>query len=218
MLEQLGLPLGIVTAIQGQSRFDVGFTGVAGHAGTVPVALRHDALSAAAEFILAVESLARETEELVATVGQLAVYPGASNVIPGHATLSLDVRHPEDTRREAASARLRETAEAIAARRGVRVTWDALQSTRAVPCDERLAELLAEAVTSAGYPAHRLPSGAGHDAAIMASLTGVAMLFVRCKDGVSHSPLESVTESDVAAALDALSRFVALLAAERGQP
>ena len=217
VLEQLGLPVGVVTAIQGQSRFDVGFTGVAGHAGTVPVALRHDALAAAAECILAIEGLAREAEGLVATVGQLAVYPGASNVIPGQATLSLDVRHPEDTRREAACARLRETAEAIGVRRGVRVSWEALQATRAVPCDERLAGLLARAIGDAGYPVHRLPSGAGHDAAIMSQLTRVAMLFVRCKAGVSHSPLEAVTEEDVAVALDVLSRFVALLAAERGR-
>ncbi|HKV85256.1 MAG TPA: allantoate amidohydrolase [Ktedonobacterales bacterium] len=218
VLEAQGLPVGIVTAIQGQSRFDVGFSGTAGHAGTVPVALRHDALCAAAEFTLAVESLARETEGLVATVGQLAVYPGASNVIPGQATLSLDVRHPEDGLREAACARLRKSAEAIGGRRGAQVAWDALQSTRAVPCDERLAGLLATAVTEVSYPVHRLPSGAGHDAAIMAGMTGVAMLFVRCAGGISHSPLEAVTEGDVAVALDVLSRFVALLAAERGRP
>jgi allantoate deiminase len=218
VLEALGLPVGVVTAIQGQSRFDVRFAGTAGHAGTVPVALRRDALCAAAEFTLAVETLARETEGLVATVGQLAIYPGASNVIPGQATLSLDVRHPADERREAACARLRESAEAIGERRGVRVAWDALQSTRAVPCDERLAALLATAVTEAGYPVHRLPSGAGHDAAIMAHLTGVAMLFVRCAGGISHSPLEAVTEDDVAIALDALTRCVTLLASERGRP
>lgn len=218
VLEQLGMPVGVVTAIQGQSRFDVGFTGVAGHAGTVPVSLRHDALGAAAEFVLAVETLARETDGLVATVGQLAVYPGASNVIPGQATLSLDVRHPDDNRREAACDRLREVAEAIGARRDVRVSWEALQATQAVPCDERLAGLLASAITEMGYPIHRLASGAGHDAAIMSQLTGVAMLFVRCKAGVSHSPLEAITEEDVAVALDVLSRFVALLAAERGRP
>lgn len=218
VLDQLGLPVGVVTAIQGQSRFDVGFSGVAGHAGTVPVALRHDALTAASEFILAVETLARETEGLVATIGQLSVYPGASNVIPGQATLSLDVRHPEDAQREAACARLREAAEVIGARRGVRVSWDAFQATRAVPCDERLAGLLATAIGDTGYPIHQLPSGAGHDAAIMSRLTGVAMLFVRCAGGVSHSPLEAVTEEDVAVALDVLSRFVALLAAGRGQP
>ncbi|MGH2486552.1 MAG: Zn-dependent hydrolase, partial [Ktedonobacterales bacterium] len=218
VLESLGLPVGIVTAIQGQSRFDVGFAGTAGHAGTVPLALRHDALCAAAEFTLAVEALARETEGLVATVGQLAVYPGASNVIPGHATLSLDVRHPEDARREAACARLRESAEAIGARRGVRETWVALQSTRAVPCDERLAGQLAEAVIEGDHSVHRLPSGAGHDAAIMATMTGVAMLFVRCAGGISHSPLEAVTEGDVAVALDVLARFVTRLASERGQP
>ena len=149
VLEQLGLPVGVVTAIQGQSRFDVGFTGAAGHAGTVPIALRHDALAAAAEFVFVVEALARESEGLVATVGQLAVYPSASNVIPGQATLSLDVRHPEDAQREAACDRLRERAEAIGDRRGVRVTWEALQATRAVPCDERLGCLRAPLRTRA---------------------------------------------------------------------
>lgn len=218
VLESLGMPVGVVTAIQGQSRFVVTYDGVAGHAGTVPLALRHDALCAAAEYVLAVESLAAETAGLVATVGQLAIHPGATNVIPGRARLTLDVRHPEDEQREDACARLRESAEEIAGRRGVHVSWEPLQSTLAVPCDERLAGRLASAVSEVGYPAHLLPSGAGHDAATMANLTPVAMLFVRCKGGVSHSPLESVTEEDVAIALDVLTRFVAQLAAERGRP
>jgi allantoate deiminase len=218
VLERENLPLGVVTAIQGQTRAEVRFTGTAGHAGTVPPPLRRDALCAASEFVLAVESLARQQAALVATVGQIAAYPGASNVIPGSVTLSLDVRHPEDTVRVAACVELERQATAIATRRDVQVDFQVAQATASVPCDARLALLLSRALEEQGVPVTRLSSGAGHDAAIMAGLTRMAMLFVRCAGGISHNPAESVTESDVAAAIAALERFLVLLAEERGQP
>jgi allantoate deiminase len=212
VLEAAGLPVGVVTGIDGQTRATVAFEGAAGHAGTVPMHLRRDALSAAAEWILAVEERARAEDGLVATVGELAVQPGASNVIPGQATLSLDLRHADDIARAAACARLRERAEAIAAARRVRVSWSPIQETAAVPCSPRLTSLLAAAVAASGHPVRHVRSGAGHDAAVMASVTEVAMLFVRCEGGISHHPAEAVTAADVAVAIDVTSRFLEALA------
>ncbi len=216
VLEHRDLPVGIVTAIQAASRRTVVFTGEAGHAGTVPMALRHDALTAAAEFVLAVERVGRETSGLVATVGQLAVEPGASNVIPGRVVLSLDVRHPDaETLREAVRA-LEARSEEIAAGRGARVEWNEAGIGAAVECSPRLRALLARAVAEAGVEPFELPSGAGHDGVTLSRLTEIAMLFVRCAGGVSHNPAESVTTADVAVALDVLERFLALLAESGG--
>jgi len=187
---------------------------VAGHAGTVPMSLRHDALSAASEFVLATEMHARNTPELVATVGQLEVEPGASNVIPWRVTLSLDVRHPDDDMREQAVDYLEERGETLAGARGVTLQWQPVSSSRSVPCSPRLAEMLALAVGDCGQTAVRLASGAGHDAVSMAALTEIAMLFVRCKGGVSHSPAESVELGDVAYAVEALERFIRRLAGQ----
>jgi allantoate deiminase len=208
-LEHHDLPVGVVTAITGISHATLTFSGVAGHAGTVAMDLRRDALCAAAECIVAIETRACATPGLVATVGQLAVHPGASNVIPATATISLDIRHADDATRAAAIATLRQTIAAIAARREVALTWDTALDSPAVACDARLAGLLADAVAATtGRPAHRLPSGAGHDAAILATITPAAMLFVRCQGGISHNPAEAVTVADVAVALDVLDHFL----------
>jgi allantoate deiminase len=211
VLEAAGVPLGVVEAIAGQSRARIAFTGEAGHAGTVPMALRRDALCAAAEFVSAVETIARDVDGVVATVGELDVHDGASNVIPGRVALSLDVRHAVDSVRESVAARLRERAEAIAADRGSGLEWELVQETRAVGCSPELAELVAEAVAASGHPIVRLPSGAGHDAVMLSTIAPVAMLFVRCAGGVSHNPAESVTVEDVAAAIDATARFLGLV-------
>jgi allantoate deiminase len=212
VLEARDAPLGVVTAITGQSNADVTFTGEAGHAGTVPMAARRDAFAAAAEWALAVESRARGAAGVVATVGSVAVGPGARNVVPGRALLSLDVRHGDDVVRRDVVAAMRAEAEEIAAARGVGVSWTSRGDTPAVPLDAALGERLAGAVAATGLPVERLPSGAGHDAAIMAGLTPAAMLFVRCRGGISHNPAESVEAADVAVALDALERFVVGLA------
>ncbi len=214
VLEARGLPGGVVTAIAGQSRINLSFAGEAGHAGTVPMALRHDALCAAAEFVLAVEALAVGQPGLVATVGQLTLHPGASNVIPGLVSLSLDVRHSDDGQREEACQRLEEQASAIGMRRGVAATWQLLQASPAVPCAPRLTMLLEQAIDASGWDVCRLASGAGHDAVAIAGLTPVAMLFVRCRSGISHNPAEAVEPDDVAAAIAVLDRFLRLLAAE----
>jgi allantoate deiminase len=212
VLEQKDLPVGVVTAINGQSRIKVGFTGQAGHAGTVPMEVRRDALCAAAESVLEIESAAKAEPEAVATVGEIRAFPGAINVIPAEATHSLDLRHPEDASRERLRDHLERRAKEIAASRGCDYSWELRQETPPVPADPELSALLGKAVEDSGLPVHRLPSGAGHDAAQMAALTPMAMLFVRCKEGISHNPAESVKREDVGAAIEVMSSFLALLA------
>jgi len=214
VLEQRNLAVGIVTAIAGQSRFKISFTGHAGHAGTVPMDLRQDALCAAAEFIVAVENFARKTNGLVATVGQIHAEPGASNVIPGAATLTLDVRHRKDSVRLAGCAALQKLARRIAGARTTRMAWQSIQQTASVPCSPQLSGRLKRAVKRHQRELVTLPSGAGHDAAVMAQIIPAAMLFVRCKGGVSHHPAESVKPADVHTAIEVLEDFIQTLAKE----
>lgn len=216
VLEQRELPVGIVTAISGQSRTRVAFRGTAGHAGTVPMSSRRDALCAAAEFVLMTERLARDTPGLVATVGQITAAPGASNVIPGFVDLTLDVRHQGDALREAACETLGTACTVIAHRRGLTCEFDSVQESKAVPCDTKLQCVLKEAIRARGLAVCELPSGAGHDAAALAALCPVAMLFVRCRAGVSHHPDEFASEADIAVALDVLVKAIELLAQDCG--
>lgn len=212
VLEARGLPVGVVAAIAGQSRFNLRFIGMAGHAGTVPIDMRRDALCGAAELVLAAEAAARAEPGLVATVGEISAAPGASNVIPGQVALSLDVRHHDDAARVRAIAGLRARAEAIAESRQLDLSWQLVQEHAATPCDPALTELLGRAVAAQGYPLLALPSGAGHDAVVLSTIAPAAMLFVRCKGGVSHNPAEAVELADVAAAIETLGRFLELLA------
>ena len=158
-----------------------------------------------------VEALARDEDGVVATVGELEVRDAASNVIPGRVTLTVDVRHAEDSVRESVVARLRERAGAISDRRRCALHSEVVQETPAVSCSEELTELVAEAVTASGHRIVRLSSGAGHDALTLSRIAPVAMLFVRCAGGVSHNPAESVTVGDVAAAIDATTSFLELV-------
>ncbi|MDF2761829.1 MAG: allantoate amidohydrolase [Thermomicrobiales bacterium] len=207
-------PVGVVTAISGQSRILTAFTGEAGHAGTVAMDLRRDPLPAAAEIVLEAEDLARHTAGLLATVGTIEVTPGASNVIPGQVRFSMDIRHPEDAVRTHAVSVLERRVREAAANRSLRLDWRVARDHPAVPCDVSLMTRLAEAVAAAGLPVERLPSGAGHDAVVMSEVVPVAMLFVRCAGGISHHPAESVTTDDVAATIDVLDRFLDALADE----
>jgi len=215
VLEARGLPLAVVSAIAGQSRLQLTFKGEAAHAGTTPMDHRKDALVAAAMFIQAVEDYAEGQGGLVATVGQLLVQPGAANVVPGEVTLSLDVRHAHDADRLKASKALVDVARKIANQRGVELMTRQVSENGTVQCSTRLTAVLAQAVTDLGQPVIQLASGAGHDAVEMAGVTEIAMLFVRCKGGISHNPAESVTEGDVAVAIDVLGKFLELLAADR---
>jgi allantoate deiminase len=213
VLEAENLSVAAVTAIAGQTRLNFVFTGRANHAGTTPMRLRHDALAGAAEWIAAVEALALSVDGLVATVGQIKAAPNAGNVIPGVVTVSLDVRHAESSPRQAAVDELTERAYAIASRRGLTLACTRPLDQPSVPMDEQLTAYLAEAIESAGFPAKRMPSGAGHDAMVMAARVPAAMLFLRSPGGISHHPDETVREEDVAAALLVAGKFLERLAA-----
>ena len=212
VLEKNNLPVAVVAAIAGQSRLRVEFHGVAGHAGTVPMNLRRDALVGAAEFVASVSSLASKSTGLVATVGQIEAAPGASNVIPGRVTLTLDVRHQSDSGRLTAVRALRAKAGTIARRRKLKLIWTAMQQTAAVRCDRRLTRILSRCVGQRGLEVLKLSSGAGHDAVALSNLCPVAMLFVRCKDGISHHPAEAVKTGDVAIAIGVLADFIQAVA------
>ena len=213
LLEE-GLPVGIVSAIAGTVRRMVMITGTAGHAGTVPMARRHDAAAAAAEIVLYVERRCAQAPTLVGTVGQLGVPGGAINIIPGRCALSLDIRAADDAIRDAAVADVMAEIARIGARRGVDIASSEVQRTAAVRCSPRLQTLLAEAVARAGIKPRYLASGAGHDAMMFDGLTDLAMLFVRCGNGgASHSPREIITAEDadiaVRVMLDAVFRLAA---------
>lgn len=200
--------LGIVDAIVGQSRVLLCFHGRANHAGTTPMHLRHDALAAAAEWILAIEALARDTPGLVATVGQIHAEPGAANVVPGLVRTTLDVRHADDKARTAALAQLLTRAKAAAAARAIRLTTEPILDQAAVPMSPHLVRLLEASVARAGHTPHRMPSGAGHDAMIVAPHLPSVMLFVASPGGLSHHPDESVHARDLEAAIDTVVEFL----------
>jgi len=208
VLESFDLPLGVVTSIAGQSRLEVRFEGKANHAGTTPMHLRRDALAGASEWIGAVEREAAAVPSLVATVGKIEAQPGAGNVIPGSVRMSLDVRHTNDEVRVEAVSRLLDSAQQIAARRGLVASSDLRLDQAAVAMDPQMVEMLGCAVQAAGYADHRMHSGAGHDAMVMAERMPAAMLFLRSPGGISHHPDEAVLESDVAAALAVSLKFV----------
>jgi allantoate deiminase len=214
VLEAEGLQVAAVTAIVGQSRLTLTWTGHANHAGTTPMHLRRDALAGAAEWIVAAESLAQRTDGLVATVGHVDVEPNASNVIAGAVRVSLDVRHADDAACKSAVETLLAQAGAIAHRRHLVLQCARQMDQPAVPMDERLTAFLAEAIEAAGLTVKRLPSGAGHDAMVMAARMPTAMLFLRSPGGLSHHPDEIVLEEDVAAALEVIREFLKRVASE----
>lgn len=196
VLERAGRPVGVVTAINGASRYRLEVTGMAGHAGTVPMAGRRDALTAAADMVLAAERQALHSPGLVATVGRLEVLPGAVNVIPGAVRLTLDVRSPDDGMRRDGAAAILDACAIIAQRRQVALSVEQTSETPAAPCAPVLMRAFAEAVARAGVEPLHLPSGAGHDAMVFAGVLPTAMLFVRCRGGISHNPAEAITAAD----------------------
>lgn len=197
VLDALDLPVGVVTAINGQSRLAVQVTGMAGHAGTVPMELRQDALTGAVAMIRSIEDIARAGDHLVATVGRIEALPGAINVIPGTVRFSVDVRAPADAARLQALATIRESVQRIADERRLQVQIELTHDHAAISLDATLGDALARACAQiTGWPARRLASGAGHDAAAMSALCPCAMLFVRCEGGISHHPNESITADD----------------------
>ena len=215
VLEALHLPLGVVESIVGQSRFEVLFEGQANHAGTTPAQHRRDALAGAAEWIGRVEREACATADLRATVGSLDVQPGASNVIAGCVRATLDVRHASDDIRRQAVASMLDAAAQIGERRGLAVRWEPRLNQPATPMHRSLLAALDRAVSREGFPVHRMTSGAGHDAMVMAQKCPSAMLFLRSPGGISHHPDETVVLGDVAAALSVGMAFLEELEARR---
>lgn len=201
VLDNLGLPLAVVDAIAGQSRLEVIFVGRANHAGTTPMDLRFDAVAGAAEWITAVEREAKAVPGLVATVGSVEATPGAANVIAGKARLSLDIRHRKDSLRAHSVESLIRHAEQIARRRGLSMNWSTRMNQPAVALDLFLSGQIEDAIRRTGCKPHRMVSGAGHDAMIMAEKIPSAMVFLRTPGGVSHDPAESVAVEDVEKAI-----------------
>jgi allantoate deiminase len=208
VLENEGLALGVVTAISGAKRFRVEVIGLAGHAGTVPMGQRQDALLAAAEAVQLIETRCSGTPTLVGTVGMLEALPGAMNVIPGRANFSIDLRAADDRVRDAAIADVLAGIRAICARRRLEVTITELYASTSTPCHPALMDAAEAAIKAQGVPTTRLPSGAGHDAATLAPLCPVSMIFMRCTRGISHNPLEAVLPEDVELATGALMHFI----------
>jgi allantoate deiminase len=208
VLEAEGLALGVVTAINGFSRLRVTLSGTAGHAGTVPMHLRRDALAGAAECVLAVERIANAQREIVGTVGRLEAKPGAINVIPGEVMFTIDFRAPQDPLREAAVAESVEAVQRVAGERKLQAKVEPLQSMGVTPCAGWVMAQLDAAVAAQGVRVRRLPSGAGHDGMALKAIADIGMLFVRCRDGISHNPAESITADDAAAGARALLHFL----------
>lgn len=214
VLEAEALPVGIVTGIAAQLRYGVTVIGTAGHAGTCAMPLRRDALAGAAEMILAVEAIARAAaSDLVATVGQLTALPGAANVVAGNVAFTVDIRSGDVHRRDAAADDIVDRIVAIADARKLNCRIDPVHDLPPSPCDPKLMDLLDAATAGAGLPVRRLVSGAGHDAMVMAALCPTAMMFIRCRGGISHNPAEHVAPADADVALAVMLGFIERLGA-----
>ena len=209
VLEGLNLPVGVVTAITGATRLAASLTGMAGHAGTVPMPLRRDALAGAAECIVEIEEFCRTDQSgLVGTVGYINAMPGATNVIPGQVSFTIDIRAPSDAQRKLAVTDIVRRIENIAKRRKLKLQLDVTHENRTVPCAPWLKDQVSEAIAGEGYRVFELPSGAGHDGMAMIDIADVAMLFVRCRGGISHHPDEHVDLDDVNAGARVLLRLI----------
>lgn len=212
VLEALNLPVGVVTAISGASRFIIHLDGMAGHAGTVPMDRRRDALTGAAECILMIERYCRSRKRLVGTVGQASVLPGATNVIPGRVSFTLDVRSGSDDERTAAVADLVKEIRALAAARQLDCRIEQTHENRSVPCAPSISSRIANAIKSTGFAVHELPSGAGHDGMATADIADIGMIFVRCRGGLSHHPDEHVELDDTEVGARVLLRTIEMFA------
>ncbi len=209
ILDERKIPVGLVTGIAGQKRVEITFDGMSGHAGTVPMNMRQDALTAASQFVLEVENFAlRNQEKLVATVGKLEIVNAASNVIPGKVVCSLDLRSLDASTLDSASDSLKNVLQEISDKRSIKYHWELIQETPPVTCDNNLNCMLKQAIEESGYDAIELVSGAGHDAVPVSLVSPVCMLFVRCDKGISHNPLENTELEDIAAAIRVSENFL----------
>jgi allantoate deiminase len=212
VLYEKNSPAAIVTSIAGQKRVEIIFKGIAGHAGTVPMNMRNDALCAASDFIIQLEEFASKQKSLVATVGKLNIINSASNVIPGEVICSLDVRSDDETILSIAYENIKQFCEEISKKRNIELQWNLIQQTKPVLCDNKMNKLLAASIKQSGYELTELVSGAGHDAVAISEVAPVCMLFVKCFKGISHNPLENVELEDIAAAIKVSDNFIKQLA------
>jgi len=209
VLYENDIPVALVTSIAGQIRVELKFKGIAGHAGTVPMNMRHDALCAASEFIIELEKFAGQTNNnVVATVGKLHIPHAASNTIPAEVVCSLDLRSADENSLPFYSEQIKIFCESIGRKRNIGIEWKLIQQTKPVICDDKMSEQLEHSIRNAGYPLLKLVSGAGHDAVAVSVVSPVAMLFVRCYKGISHNPLENVELKDIAAAIKVSDIFI----------
>ncbi|GEO07979.1 allantoate amidohydrolase [Segetibacter aerophilus] len=209
VLYEKNISTAVVTSIAGQQRIEITFKGLAGHAGTVPMNMRNDALCCAAEFIIETEKYALENKEnIVATVGKLNIINAASNVIPGEVICSLDVRSADENILNKSSKHLQNLCKKISEERNIRSEWDLIQKTAPVTCDSNLVDLLSQAIAQENIQTIALVSGAGHDAVPISAIAPVAMLFVRCFKGISHNPLEDVELKDIEATVKISDNFI----------
>lgn len=214
VLEAEGLAVGTVTGIAAQLRYQAVIKGMAGHAGTSSMPLRRDALAGAAEMILAIEGIARaDASDLVATVGRIEAMPGAPNVIAGEVRFTIDIRSGDAARRDQAAESICDALAGIADRRDLDFAIQRVHDLPASPCNVALMDLMDAAIAAVGHPVRRLVSGAGHDAMVMAALCPTAMLFIRCRHGISHNPTEHVDPADVDVALQVMLGFIDRLGA-----
>lgn len=210
VLEAENQPLAVVSAIVGQTRLKLSVKGIAGHAGTIPMQLRHDALAGAAEMVLLAEKVATDyaSDDMVATVGIIDARPGAANIVPGEVHFTLDLRAASDKARETAVGRFKSEARAIADRRKLEFSSELIHSIPTTPAAQSIQDQLAQAVSAVGAKPLSLASGAGHDGLMMSKLCPYGMLFVRCREGISHNPAEYASPADMGIAVAALVRFI----------
>lgn len=211
VLESLNLPLAVVSNIAGAKRLQLAITGMAAHAGTMPMHLRRDALSGAAQVIAAVEQVAN-ANNVIATVGHIVNSPNAVNVVPGQVQLSIDIRAGDDSQRDVALDAILGAAQSTCSQRGLQLAVTELHSAPAVACTSVMQQAVADGIAATGVHIHHMDSGAGHDAMAMAAMCPTGMLFVRCTGGISHHPDEAVSATDVSYALTALRSSVMALA------
>ena len=208
VLYEKNIPVAVVTGIAGQYRAGIIFNGENGHAGTVPMDMRKDGLACAAEFVLAVESFAKQYTNLVATVGKLHIIHPASNVIPGEVIVSLDLRSDNEELLVSSYAAIQKLAEEICQKRNCVLEWNLIQYNKPVICDTSMSRMLAQSINKSGQELVTLVSGAGHDAVTISTVAQVSMLFVKCFKGISHNPLENVEPEDIAAAIEVSDNFI----------
>ena len=214
-LEQANLPVGVVTAMTGIERHTLSIIGKASHAGTVPMNLRQDALVGAAQVIHMFDQLCKREDDLVGVVGKIANYPNGVNVIPQQTDITIELRSPNDASRVKAREEMLADIDSLMNQYNLAYRHEQTYEQSAVTCADSLSSVLSNAVSLSGITPKHLYSGAGHDGLAVSKLTDIAMLFMRCTDGISHHPDEAILQQDLVAAVEVLNHFCLLMKAEQ---